>query len=527
LTFTPTLSGLGAFLSTVSLPVLALSSNTFLGATITVSLLPVILVLAQDALVNRKIGFLLIVVYTAYFLFSPVSLMIPIIASVPYIGYSGVRHLRRSAKMILGNAVFLLGCFFAININPLVYKLYTSKQSDILSYVFASSPGIHRQPMDSLHQQLSWNLFWHTLGVGPIMASPTTTLNALSEIVLGVVVLIGFLYLVGSILRRDFSILFFSYLSFWLVVLIGGIGGVFRSFEILSRVSQQFVSLHSLVYLSFVHKKEPFLWKGWLRTVGIVLPLLLVTTYPFVPFWYFERQSLVDNTQRVNQYYQSSLRARADVSKIVGQSPVLVSSSIPTFTGMFNTVSLFSNIRLAIPPSYFKFFFDHFSIGKTHRPNDYFCTPAVLTSELYTDIYDKDDEDIVYRKNGVRLSRNDLILIFDNDTFEIKNGFDAEFLKARSLVQARKLSRDTIIRLCSARARTVRFIFRYTPPTNGRVFTLSVNPGPASDRMVFASEGTVTTRPFVLSKGVNQIELRPESSGDQVEILRISVKDER
>lgn len=531
--FAPTLSGLAGFLSTVSLPVLALSSNTYLGATITVSLLPVILVLAQDTLVNRKSGFLLIVVYTAYFLFSPVSLMIPIIAVFLYIGYSGFKRLRGEAKVILANAALLLGCFFVININPLVQKLYVSKQSDILNYVaapryfarsvlFGQTVTVYREPMDSVHRQLSWNLFWHTLGVGPIMASSGTKLEILARIVLGLVLLIAILFLACALLRRDFSILFFSYLSFWLLVLVGGIGGVFRSFEILSRVSQQFVPLHSLVYLSFVNNKDPIYWKSLLRRGALIVALLIIMLYPLYPFSAFVRTSLLNHPQRINQYFQSSLRAREDVSRIVGRSPVLLNSSVPTYTGLANIATLFSNVQLAIPPAFLKFFF----LDRLPRPENYFCAPTVLTSELYTDVYDENDEKILYRKNGFRISKNDLMLFFDNDTFEIKHGFDVEFLKTRSYAQARKLGTPTVMHACSTEARTVRLTFRYTPLIDGRVFTLSVNPGLASGRIVFGSEGTITTRPFPLSKGVNQIELRPESAGGRVEILGISLKAE-
>jgi hypothetical protein len=178
---------------------------------------------------------------------------------------------------------------------------------------------------------------------------------------------------------------------------------------------------------------------------------------------------------------------------------------------------------MAIPPASLKFFF----LDAVPRPDDYFCAPTILTSELYTDIYDKDDEEILYRQNGFRLSKNDLILFFDNDTFEIKHGFDVEFLKKRSYVQARKLSGDTMIHVCSERARAVQLTFRYTALANERVFNLHVSPGPESGRIVFGKEGALTTPAFPLSKGVNQIELRPESAGEAVEILGISTTVER
>lgn len=521
--FGPILSGLAGFLSTVSPSVLALSSNTFFSATITVSLLPVILFLAQDILSNRKSALLFVVMYTAYFLFSPPSLIIPVAASFFCIAYSAFQHYRKSTKMVAVNGTFLFGVFLILN--PLAYKLYV-RNLGILNMVFASSPGVPRHPMDSVHQQLSWNLFWHTLGVGPIMASSGTKLEFFAWIVLGFIVLLAILFLACVILRRDFSILFFSYLSFWLVVLIGGVGGKFRSFEILSRVSQQFVPLHSLVYLSFVNKKDPIFWKSLLRRGPLIVALLIIMIYPSYPFLAFVKTSLFDNPQRINQYYQSSLRAREDVGRIVGQSPVLLNSSIPTFTGLFNVTVLFSNIRLAIPPAFFNLFFSYFG-EEAPRPDNYFCAPTVLTSKLYIDIYDKDDEQILYQKNGFKLSKNDLILLFDNETFEIKNGFYVEFLKERSLVQARKLTRNTVVRVCSAEARTVRLIFRYTALANERAFDLNVSPSTAIERIVFGKEGGLTTPAFSLSKGVNRIELRSESAGEGIEILGISIKMER
>lgn len=521
LTFAPILAGLAAFLSTVSLPVLALSSNTYFSATITMSLLPIILVLAQEMLVNRKSGLLFVVMLTAYFLFSPPSILIPIAAISLYIGYSGLRYLRRGTKTTLVNGIILIGPFLIINL--LAYKIWYYKL-DTLYYTFAPSPGVPRMPMDHMYRQLSWNLFWHTLGVGPIMASSATKLDTSAYVVLGGILLIGGLYFVRSILWRDFSVLFFSYLSFWLVVLVGGLGGAFRSYEILSRVSQQFVPLHGLVYLSFVNNKDPMLWNSWLRCAGLILALLLVTLYPVKYFYDFEKEGLLDNPQRVNQYFKSSFRARQDISRIVGNSPVLVNSSIPTYTGLANVATLFSNIQLAVPPAFLKFFF----LDKFPRPESYFCAPTVLASELYTDIQAKDDDEgILYQENGFRLSKNDLILFFNNDTFEIKHGFVAEFLKKRSYVQARKLNSDTIIHVCSAEARTAQFTFRYTVLTNERVFDLHVSPGPQSGRIVFGKEGTLTTPAFPLSKGVNQIELRPESAGEAVEILGISTTIER
>lgn len=298
---------------------------------------------------------------------------------------------------------------------------------------------------------------------------------------------------------------------------------MFRSYEILSRVSQQFVPLHGLVYLSFVNNKDPMLWKSWLRRAGLILALLLVTLYPVKHFYDFEKEGLLDNPQRVNQYFKSSFRARQDIGRIVGNSPVLVNSSIPTYTGLANVATLFSNIQLAVPPAFLKFFF----LDKFPRPEIYFCAPTVLASELYTDIQAKDDDEILYQENGFRLSKNDLILFFDNDTFEIKHGFDVEFLKKRSYVQARKLKSDTIIHVCSAEARTVQLTLRYTALASERVFDLHVSPGPESGRIVFGKEGTLTTPSFPLSKGVNQIELRPESAGEAVEMLGISTTIER
>jgi hypothetical protein len=519
--YAPILSGLAAFLSTVSPSVLALSSNTYFSATITVSLLPTILVLAQDIFTHRMSGVGFAVMYTAYFLFSPPSFMIPIAATFPYIAYSAFQHLRRGVKTVLVNGMLPIGCFLILNL--LTYKIYMTS----LRYYFTHAFGPRLEPMDSLLRRYSWNMFWHTLGIGPVIASPFTRFDTFVLIALvavfGAIVLLGALYLARSVVRRDFSILFFSYLSFWLVVLIGGVGRAFQSFEVLSRVSQQFVPLHSLVYVSFLNKKEPIFWEGRLRRLVLGSALLVVMICPFAPFGHFQKRSLLDHPQRVNQHFQSSFRAREDIVRIVGESPVLLNSSVPTHTGVLNIATLFTNIRLAIPPAFLKFFF----LDKVPTPDDYFCAPTVLTSEFYVDIYENDHEKILYRQNGFRLSKNDLILFFDNDTFTIKNGFDVEFLKKRRLVQSRELRGNTMIHVCSREARTVRLTFRHSPLENQQVFNLRVNPSFATSKLVFWKEGALTTPSLPLSPGVNRIELEAKSAGDPVEILRISMKASR
>jgi hypothetical protein len=525
------LSGVAGFVSTVSLPVLGLSSNTYLAATITLALFPVILALAQYIWVNKRSGLGLIALYTAYFLFSPPSSIIPIAAVFLYLGYSGYQYLRREAKAIWINALVPLGLFLLINLNPLIFELYISKLFDNLGRAFSGnySPQwiifgepvtFSRAPLDSV---LAWNLFWHSLGIGPIMAGTTSQIDSLGYLALGLIVLTGLAYLARSAFRRDFSILFFAYFSFWLVVLIGGVGGVFRSYEILSRVTQQFVPLHGLVYLSLLPSKGSVFWTKPLRRTVLVVALVVVMIYPFKYFYDFEKTSLFDDPQRVNQYSADSLSARGDIERIVAQSPVLFNSSIPTYTGVANAAALFSNIRLAIPPAYLKFFF----LDRVPRPDDYYCAPFVLTSEMYVDIYDNVDEEILYQKNGFRLSTNNLTLFFDNVTFEIKNGFDVKVLKKLSYVQARKLIGDTIIHVCSEEARMARLTFRYTSVPDEQVFDLLVNSSPIGGMVVFGKEGMLTTMPFPLSKGVNQIELRSRSSGERVEILGISMGIER
>lgn len=186
--FSQTRSGLAGFLSTLSLPVLVLSSNTYFSATITMSLLPIILVFAQDMLVNRKSGLLFVVMLTAYFLFSPPSVLIPIAAISLYIGYSGFKHLRNGARTILVNGIILIGSFLIINL--LAYKIWYYIMNT-LYYTFAPSPGVPRMPMDHMYRHLSWNLFWHTLGVGPIIASSATKLGTSAYVVLGGILLIA------------------------------------------------------------------------------------------------------------------------------------------------------------------------------------------------------------------------------------------------------------------------------------------------------------------------------------------------
>ncbi len=519
LQYSPMISGGAAFLAAVSPAVLALSSNTYLGATIALTLFPVILLAAQDFWASRKSAFLFALVYAAYALVLPPGWLIPLAAAGPYIAYSAFRKDGRGARTILANAAVAISAFALLN--TLTYRLYI-RSLDFVNYALGSRSSIRRSSLDPGHFQRMWSLFWHTLGAGPVMASLATKPDLPAGIAVASIGVLGLLYFVRCIKRRAFSVLFFSYLSFWLVVLLGGVAGLFQSFEVLARVSQQFVCLHGLVFSSFVATPVSPGRGPRFAQAGVVALLLMAAGHQFKPFYDFERLALIDDPQRTNQYTGAALRARADIGSLVGQSPVLLSSAVPTYTGVANIATLFSNVRLALPPQFLKFFFlDHLA-----RPEDYYCAPTVLVPEAYADVYEPGEPATLYRANSFRLVKNDLILFFDNDTFRIEHGFDVVFLKDRHYIQARVLSAPTVIHLCSAKSRTVGLVFRYQPLPHPRTVEVVVGPSSARRAILFGPEGRGTAAAVPLSKGENRIELLPLSAGREIEVVEISVLEE-
>ena len=522
LSYSPLASGLAAFVGTLSPTVLVLTSNTYLSASLTLPILPVLLLLTEE-LMSSLIGASLFgLVYQAYWLISPPSFIIPPGVMSLGLAYLFLSRIRREASKVLQNGALMMGTF--VLLNPATYKILLPNTVQISAYAFAVAAPVPRIAMGAMERRWEWGLFWHTIGVGPIVASPATTLNPTAKAAFLCVVIVAVLYFVRCAVKGDYSVLFFAYLSFWLMVVVGGLAGAFKSFEILSRVSQQLVFLHALVYASFLSDFRPSWRKGrrvhLLPTICLAGLLLFITVYSGKPFMDFENEALFISPQRVNQFTRTSLGVRQDLGRFAGDAPVLLNSSVPTWTGLLNIAVLFSNLHLMVPPEFLKFFLFP---PATPLPADYFCAKSILVPEMYRDIYRPDLGASSFRKAGFAVVRNDLIPFLNNDTFPIKYGFDAEFLKQHSLTQARTLGDATSIFLCSAAPRDIKLQFRYSPVSSPQTVEAEVGPSQQRASFVFDGQGVVDAPPISLVRGQNRIDLKPAPGGAKVEVTDLSV----
>lgn len=521
LRYSPTASAWAAFLAAVSPSVLALSSNTYLAATMTLPFVPLVLIFTHDLAVSWRGAALAALGFSAFCLLSPPNMLIPLAMVALFLFYQGLRELLERRAGILGKCSLTLALLTLLNL--LTGRFYLATLSGMNVFRGTSSSGIlsfalSPASMDTAERRYSWNLFWHTMGVGPIIASPNTMLEFWDLTALVCVVLAALGYLVWCFRRKDFSILFFAYISFWLVVLIGGAAGVFHQYVVLGRVCQQFSSLHALVYVALIEAVLRAPARRWVLLLPVVL---LAALYPFRIFYDFEWYALELSPSRTNQYRETSLRERRDIGNLVGNQVVLLSSVVPTYTGVANSAVLFSNLRLLLPPEYLKFYF----LQDLPRPNNYYCAPVTLVPTAYEEIYDYKPELLRYDGAENRLYRNELIPLLDDDSFPIKYAFEAPLLRRYSFTQARILDRQTVIHVCSGAARTVRLGFRYTPGAHSREVAVAVNDSPGAV-VEFGASGSVTTRPLRLSGGENRIQLQPASGGAPIDVLHIQVLDE-
>jgi hypothetical protein len=302
------------------------------------------------------------------------------------------------------------------------------------------------------------------------------------------------------------------------MVLVGGAGGRFRSVEILSRVAQQFGPLHPLVYVGLARRREA--WRP------LVLPAAtLVILHQYRPVQALADESLRINPQRVNQHFRSSLREREEISRVVGtERTVLVDSRTPNLTALANVVSLFSNLRLAIPPDYLKFFL----LEREPLPPGYRWTDYILILKYLPDIQAGEGPGTVYEGRWFRVRKNDRILLFDNGTFPTRHGMDVERLRAVQQVQARELDGQTAVTVCSERAGTIRLRIGYTHLLHGeRVFEVRALRSATGGQVRFGSGGTVETPALGLERGENRLEFRPVgTSSEKIQVVEMSVLEE-
>lgn len=498
-------AGVAGFAAAASPSLLALASNTYFSATATYGMFPALLVAADDAARRRRSGAALAGLYTTYFLLSPPSWPIPPAALGPYLVWSVWREMRRDRRVAWTALAVLVGSFLALN---LVSGGLYGGTGAVYRHAFGGS-------MTPDTRRWSWNLFWHTLGVGEIMASPATKLDALAWLALGCVLALAMYYLVDSVWRREFSVVWFGYLGFWLLVLVGGAGQRFRSVEILSRVAQQFGPLHPLVYLTLARRSGR-------PVVGLVAALVILQQYR--PFWELEKESLLLNPQRSNQHFRSTLRERAEIGRVAGEATVLVDSRVPTLTALANVVSLFSNLRLAIPPEYLQFFF----LQDAPRPRQYRCATYVLIPQYFADVQPAEGPDTVYEGRWFRLRRNERFLIFDNETFPVRHGMETPALRKHGYVQSRELDGDTAVTLCSEKPATVRLRIRYTHLLDGqRVFQVAAGPSGTGGRVTFSTSDSVETPALRLEPGTNTLAWKPlNRTAEKVQVLEIAVVED-
>jgi hypothetical protein len=310
LNYTEIFSGFAAFLGTVSPSLLALTSNTYLGASLTLPLMPLLFLLSEDVTENNKQAALFAATYSAYWLISPPNWLLPPAYLGMYLLYRIWKKFKSNARtLLMALLCFSLTLAAVSAIDFGVFIRYTG----VLNYAFGPTT-----PITPALRSWSWAMFWHAIGVGDIISSPASTLDLAGRIAFIATLLVALGYLSLCIIRRRFSVLFFSYLTFWLVVLIGGVLGGFHAFEVLARVSQQVVFLHALVYMGLVSE---FLWLLGQRESGareirrplvcaLLIVVLFVSIYPFRSFQNFERISLFSDPQRTNQYESSAFADR-------------------------------------------------------------------------------------------------------------------------------------------------------------------------------------------------------------------------
>ena len=497
------------FLAAVSPSVAALSSNTYFSATATYGMFPALLVAARDAAANRRSAALFALLYTAYFLLSPPSWLIPLAAAGPYLAWRWAVEARRNRGRALAAAGVALGAFVGLNLMQL--------------WLYAAAGGIVNRAfggqMTPEQARWKWTLFFHTLGLAEITASPGTRLDLLGWMALAAVLAVAAWFLADSARRRDFSLLWFGCLSFWMMVLIGGVGGRFQLMEVLGRVSQQFGPLHPLVYVALARPVGARRLGNapWRAVLGLALVLAIV--HPFRPVWWFAEKALVTDPQRVNQHFRSTLAARREIALLAGDTPVALDSRTPTLVILANLASLFSNLKLAIPPEYL----GKFRLDREPLPPNYRCAPWVLVPEYLADIQSAGGPGTVYRARGYLLRRNDLVLFFDNRTFPFRWEMDRERLRAAGLAPARTMESDTETVVCSQQRRTIRLRIRYTQLLRGdRVYEVQ------GGRVVFETRGSaLVTPPLSLAPGLNTIYWKAAGGkGEPIEVLEMAVVEE-
>ena len=515
----PVSAGFAAFLGALCPSLLALTSNTYLGASLTLPLLPVILFLAEDAAEKKSFAVLLALTYSAYWLISEQSWLIPVAFAGPYLLYSVWKRARVDRKGLLINLALFCAALIAASAVPSRFI----RSFNVVGWAFTP-----RGVMSADMRAWNWTFFWHAIGVGDIMASPALTLGALGRLALLCTIFAGILYIFLSLVRRRFSILFFAYCALWLVVLIGGVLGRFQNFVLLGRVSEQAAFLHPLVYIGLLTETTACFSAPshartrWTKSIlaGIAFAtVLFVSVYPIRPIINFERDSLGTNRQRTNQFEQSSLKDRIQIEGAAEALPALLSPSAPDPTSVLHIAALFSNVQLLVPPEYLKFFL----LQTRKLPGEYYCAKSVLIPELYADIVDLSKASTVFQGAVYHLVRNDLIPIPDDETFPIRNGLDVYFLKEHSLTPERTLRGATAIHVCSSMPRTIRIEVRYEPPSYKQDIAISASPSNTTSTLTLGSQGVSSTGRLKLSKGQNSIEVTRAVGMEPVAIRSISV----
>lgn len=551
----PVAAGFGAFLGALCPSLLVLTSDTYLGASLTLPLMPAILFLAGDALEKKSAAVLLALTCSAYWLISPPSWMIPLTFGGLYLLYAAWKRVRVDRK----DLVIDIAVFCAALIAASAVPAHFIKTLDIVGFAFAP-----QGPMSADYRAWGWAIFWHAIGVGDIISSPASMLGALGRFALCCTALAGIVYIVINWIRRRFSVLFFAYLALWIMVLIGGVLQGFQNFVVLGRVSEQVAFLHALVYVALftevivlLRKRVPPAARAPKRplkkTKGYPTPsgrgsvrggergapilsrdqrkrrvvlgwvafpfVLFVAVYPIRPFVRFEREALLEDTQRTNQFERSAFEDRARIVSAGGALPALISPVVSDPTGILHIAALFTNIEVLPPPDLLKFFL----LNGRPIPDDYYCAKSVLIPELYTDIADVSRAPVVFQGAGYHLISNDLVPLLDVEAFPIKNAFDIYFLKQRRLIQERTLSRPTAIHVCSAMPRTIRIEVRYAAPNQEQQVAFRAYPSDGTSAFTLGSQGWGSTGRLSLSKGENRIEVTRSVGSEPVAIRSISI----
>jgi hypothetical protein len=349
--------------------------------------------------------------------------------------------------------------------------------------------------------KLSWNWIWPALNVNTL---PPEALRA-GEVpfLLGFLGLLA-LFIVASCWRRE-RVPLLCYLASFLML--PGLARVFHSdYELFRAMAVfAFVPLGALCTV-------PWQLAGpSLRRQALVLRLALIAG--LVP--------LLDHFLRVDQqlfqfgygqhmsdaeYTTGNLRDRTAIAQLSRSNSLVLTSEIPTFTALANTIMLFSQAKLGTPESFHKFVFFTDDIGRPDRPYE---SEFVIHSLRYLDITKRiADRPKRYASADFEVVENDLEPFFDNDTFPLENGFPREFIEKRQLSLTRKLEPQTEIKFFSRIHRLIAIELQFEPETRPAALSYHFDTDQPQNAVV-EPDGRVILPLIPIARGLHKLVLGP------------------